>query len=568
MAGVLVLAAFAERLDPSTLRGDALAAIADLANWRFLVVGRSYADLFQAPSPLLHFWSLAIEEQFHLVFPVTVWLITRSSRGTRQARRRLRRTLLGGIGLSVVATLVAAPTFVYYSTPTRAAELLVGAVLALGLAPRTDRPPLGGPWPSILGLGALGGIAWLVATTTVTTAWVSEGGLVLFALLSAALIVAALGRGPVSAALGCAPLRWLGRISYGLYLYSWPIVLWLTPTRVGWHGTALIVLQAAATLAAALVSYHVLEMPIRRGRIRSGRPSRLVASSAVAAAAAATILVTGALPVPASANLASAQAALNRRTQQVSRLPASATTGVKVAFYGDSTALATGFGLATWSGAHGNPIVSVKGNVGLGCGIMRGGLVRYEGKVLAARDGCGDWAQTWPAAIMATRPDVAVILAGPFDVADRLLPGTNQWRNPGDPTYDRDLRSEMLQAAQIFLSRHITTIWLTSPEFDNRVDLSPGATAPESDPARTQTFNTIVRSVAAASPGLEIIDLARWVQRWPGGPFDPALRPDGVHFSTVSAADDVAPWLAPQILLAAGVQPPGPPPDAGGHGAH
>lgn len=561
VAGVLVLAAFAWHLQPAALRTDTLTALADVANWHFIADGRSYAALFQAPSPLLHFWSLAIEEQFYLLFPVAVWLLIRTSRAARQSRRRLRRLLLAGVVLSATITIVAAhagaTTFVYYSLPTRAAELLVGALLATALRPSISRPALTGPWPSIVGGIALVLMFWLVMTTTVTSAWVENGGLILFAVLSAAVIIAALGRGPIAGLLAFSPLQKLGRISYGVYLYSWPIILWLTPARVGVNGAPLVLLQAVVTLVVAGLSYRWLEMPIRRGQAPRGRWAWVAAPIAVSVAATAAVLVTAALPAPASVNLAADQAALKRRVQQSTVLPIDAARPpARVAFYGDSSALVTGLGVATWSSTHGTPLASVNGNVGLGCGITRGGQVRFEGTIRPARSDCGDWAQTWPAALTAARPDVAVVEVGPFDVADRLLAGGSQWQAPGDPIYDSYLKSEMLQAADVFLTRGIHLVWLTSPDIDDQADLPPGVTGPENDPARMTRFNMILRAVAAERPGLSVVDLSGWVQRWPGGPFDPALRPDGVHFSTTSAATDVAPWLTPLILRTAGLSGP------------
>jgi hypothetical protein len=128
---------------------------------------------------------------------------------------------------------------------------------------------------------------------------------------------------------------------------------------------------------------------------------------------------------------------------------------------------------------------------------------------------------------MAVRPDIAVVEVGAFDVADRLLAGDSHWRAPGDPIYDSYLKSEMLQATDVFLSRGIHVVWLTSPDIDDQVDLPPGATGPENDPARTTRFNEILHEVATERPGLKVVDLADWVRRWPRGPFDPALRPDG-----------------------------------------
>ena len=136
--GVTVYAATVATTDQlRVLRGDVFAALGYVANWRFYLSGQSYADLFRAPSPVLHFWSLAIEEQFYVVFPLvvaaTLWLTRRRSELRR--RQALGALLVVGIGASVLASRVLyardGSTRVYYGTDTRAAELLVGALLAV-----------------------------------------------------------------------------------------------------------------------------------------------------------------------------------------------------------------------------------------------------------------------------------------------------------------------------------------------------------------------------------------------------------------------------------------------------
>src|SRR5262249_23306691 len=124
------------------LRGDVLAALGYVANWRFYFSGQSYADLFRAPSPVLHFWSLAIEEQFYLVFPPVVAGVLWCTRAWSERRRRGARAavLVAGIVAAVAASRVlsasAGPTRAYYGTDTRAAELLIGALLAVVCAGR------------------------------------------------------------------------------------------------------------------------------------------------------------------------------------------------------------------------------------------------------------------------------------------------------------------------------------------------------------------------------------------------------------------------------------------------
>jgi hypothetical protein len=104
----------------------------------------------------------------------------------------------------------------------------------------------------------------------------------------------------------------------------------------------------------------------------------------------------------------------------------------------------------------------------------------------------------------------------------------------------------MLAAVDLFVARGVTPIWLTSPRIDP--SLSTAADDPAGDPARMRRFNAILTRVAQQRPALRVVDLARWIERWPGGEFDAALRPDGVHFDETMAANDVSPWLSRAIL--------------------
>ncbi len=273
------------------LPADGLSALTQVANWRFVLSNHSYASLFSAPSPVQHFWSLAIEEQFYLVFPlilVTTFTVTRGS----------RRTL--GIVVGVLAlgsALLAAGLFTpgqdpsrsYYGTDTRAVELLVGVLLAIALTGR-DRLARRSVRITAAAVGSAALVTLVAAWTLVGQgdALLYRGGLPLHAVLVAAVIIAVLVPGPVRTALGTPPLRALGLISYGVYLYHWPIFLWLTPERTGLDGAALFGERMVLTITVAMASYFWIEQPIRHGRwVTSWRPAVVIIPTAAAADRAA-----------------------------------------------------------------------------------------------------------------------------------------------------------------------------------------------------------------------------------------------------------------------------------------
>ncbi len=551
---VLVLAAAsALTVDPSSLQLDVFGALGYAANWRFLFADASYADLFSQPSPLLHYWSLAIEEQFYLLYPLLAWVVLRRAPSAAVFRTRLRTALLVGIGVSLAVTLAAASAgdydFVYYSLPSRAGELLIGGVAAtlVGVARvGAGRSPR---WLTAVGFASLVGILVLCTTPVATDGWIGRGGLVGFAVLSATMIVAATPTGPLASVLGAWPLRALGLISYGVYVYHWPIILWLTPERVGFGGTGLVLLQMAVTLALAYVSYRLLEQPIRSRAVLRGHAARFAAPVGIIALALGGFLVTNSLSVPARLDFASAAEAVNAGG---SRAPAPGPStpvaggAPTVAFFGDSSGLATAKAFKTWA-ATSTDVEMVGGAAWYGCGLVREGVARFNGEEFDPA-ACGDLVTQWGTALDEARPQVAVVQTGPIEVDDHLLPGDSRWRAPGDPAFDRLLKARMLEAVDLFLDRGVVPVWLTSPRIDPSRSTQPPNDDPAGDPARMRRFNEILAEVARERPELRVVDLAGWLRGWRGGELDPALRPDGVHFDEAAAAADVAPWLSRQIL--------------------
>ena len=284
----------------ANLRWDLLAALAYVANWRFYFAGTSYAELFSAPSPLQHFWSLAIEEQFYLLFPPAVIALLHAG-----GRRLLATGVCAAITVSVLLEFGLGGDFdrIYYGTDTRAAELLIGALLALWwsnpsrLVPacreRAGKESARFLMVDIAGIAALAGMFWSWGAVTNTSAVLARGGLPAYALLTAVIIYAASRPGWVARCLSLRPLRWIGLISYGLYLYHWPVFLILDDHRLGWSAGPLFALRMAVTTLIAVTSFHLLEMPIRRGQVFKTDPAALRAALAGAlVVATCAILVT------------------------------------------------------------------------------------------------------------------------------------------------------------------------------------------------------------------------------------------------------------------------------------
>jgi peptidoglycan/LPS O-acetylase OafA/YrhL len=275
-------------------------------NWHLIASDQNYFTQYLGASPLRHAWSLAIEEQFYVVWPLALILIARLLRASKL-----------GIGIAVgVAALASAITLAilydpgaasraYYGTDSRAHELLVGALLGLGL---TWRPSLTQARQWMFYLAAIVGIL-VVATAfiAVPDSWAGyyRGGSLFFSIVVAGFLWSIESRplGIVARALSLAPLRWLGQISYGLYLWHWPVIVFAT-SAVGAIGASRL-LRIFATVVIATLSYFVVEQPIRRGRLirlrLTNRWVLAVAPSAMVVVAGGSIFMTVVPPVTAVA---------------------------------------------------------------------------------------------------------------------------------------------------------------------------------------------------------------------------------------------------------------------------
>lgn len=258
----------------SRMRADLLAALGYASNWWLIVGEQSYFEAAGRPPLLRHLWSLAVEEQFYLIWPPVLALAVR-----HRPHRRLVKPLLVAVASS--ALLMAAlfqpyadPSRVYYGTDTRALALLLGAALAAGTTRWQLVDHLSGPGRAILevaGVAGLAGLAWAIATVNEFDPLLYRGGFTAVAVAAAAVVAASARPGPpilLGRVLGARPLAWIGQRSYGIYLWFWPVLMVTRPDLdVPLHGAPLLALRAALTLTLAALSYRFVELPARRGAI-------------------------------------------------------------------------------------------------------------------------------------------------------------------------------------------------------------------------------------------------------------------------------------------------------------
>jgi peptidoglycan/LPS O-acetylase OafA/YrhL len=296
LTAVAVWSAFAlDAARKSSVRGQGLSALFYGANWYLIFGGESAISRAGGLSPLFHTWSLAIEEQFYLVWPLVVLFCLYRWRGS------LRPLALVAAVVSVVSVVLMPLLFVpgnegraYLATDTRAHQLLIGALLAMALRTDTLRARSERWAPRVAPFAALAiAAAVLFAPGPETSRFLYDGGSLGFAVCVAVVIAAVMapGRSWLKAVLALAPLVWVGRMSYGIYLWHVPIRAMISNSETGLYGPWLLVARVVATLAVAALSYFLVEMPIRRGLV-GGRLAHWATPLAVVGVASAILIAT------------------------------------------------------------------------------------------------------------------------------------------------------------------------------------------------------------------------------------------------------------------------------------
>jgi peptidoglycan/LPS O-acetylase OafA/YrhL len=274
LAATAVLVATVAYDAAPSYRRDLPGALLYYSNWLNIVTETSYFEFIGRPPMLKHLWSLAVEEQFYIVWPAIAWLAYRW-----RGARAVGLVALGGALTATVAMVVGSvagrmpapgdPSRLYFGTDTHAMGILLGAALAVVWRPGRTSPVLPrGPRIviTLAGTAALAGLVWMFLRVGEYSVFLYRGGFLVVAAISAVAVAAASHRGVAFGRwVGLPPLRWIGERSYGIYLWHWPLFLVTRPgVDIPVDGWAALTLRLVLLLVVAEASYRYLEMPIRR----------------------------------------------------------------------------------------------------------------------------------------------------------------------------------------------------------------------------------------------------------------------------------------------------------------
>ncbi len=598
--GLVSVARLAGQFDQvAGLRSELLGATSHVYNWVKIGGDTSYTDVFAGSavlvSPLEHYWSLAIEEQFYLLWPLTVALL--AFRVTRWSSV-LPLLFVGAAVATPIAALVLSDDATYWATPMRAGELLAGAALA-GVLQRWAVPA----WAGLLAVPVAGLLVALAVVLPTASGPAYSGFFAPLAVVSAVMLWSLQVAGPVRRVLSSWPLVHLGQVSYGVYLFHWPVFVWLR--QQGWSLTEpwRFVLAVSATLAIATASFVLIERPIRsaswpvRGTIRGAAGAMLVASLAVAIlpfsrgfleADAAVLASASAQPVDLLAPLeplarvvlpelvtsttapvdaadfavqVSIEATVWADAAEIGGAAVDLASAVSKSFVldvglgpplsrpvrlltvGDSTAFYVGQALAEWAIDHREYATS-----DLlwcqGCGLLRAGDVTSWDDTPFATRSIEMFDVDLPSMVARVQPDVVALMVTVVDVADRQWAVSEGPLEPTDARYIARLASSYRQTVRELLDLGVATIAIIAPP--RAVGFVAHGVTFTAD--RWEALHTALDLAATEfGPEVIVVDLAGWADA-AGVTEDLDWRPDGTHLTARSAREVVDRWLAPILV--------------------
>jgi len=565
---VLVIALCIRQFDPlqdwPMLRQDLLWTVFYGANWHQIATDQNYFAQWATASPLRHMWSLAIEEQFYIAWPLALLLLARRSLTVR----------LVAIVLAIVASLVvmafvydpAAPSRVYYGTDSRGHELLIGALLALILTMPAARDIRLVRHAGLLGVAAAVIVVGALALLPDSSSLYYRGGSLGFCLVVAVLLwcIEVRPLHGLARLLGLALPRWIGQISYGLYLWHWPAILFTSSllyqlfgqsaARVVANATALNGIRVGITFAVATLSFYLLEQPIRQGQLSRFLTNRRlsIATPLAAALVLAVVVIATQVPLESQALVLGDSYQCPHDAFVCVRHQGTASRPT-IVLMGDSTARALDPAFLELGQRKDLTYVAAAENR---CSLSQRWLAdpAAQGAVrLANWQRCYDSIPQIDAVVMEYHPALIVatdrwLLVDSFnDSGQRLTAGTD--------AHIRDIQQRLTATATLLTSTgakfvfiHILPVGQPTQCSDARFSEDPACKVRASDDTLTPKYNAMMDRIAASMPDrVKAIDLSDVV--CPMDTCPPTLdgilmRGDGVHFTVPGAR-----WLEPFIEL-------------------
>ena len=555
-------------------RSGALAALFYVSNWWQVATSGNYFAATGAAAPLTHTWSLAVEEQFYLAWPLVVLAVLhRSSAFVRGVRTVLVVAVVGAVASAVEMALLFRPgantTRIYFGTDTHAQSVLIGAALACVLTLVERRRGLAGMDPeartpaarrrlTVAGVSGLVAVVALALTLHGSSPVTYRGGFALVSLAAAAVIAAVVSvpHGPAARALSLRAPVWLGTISYGIYLWHFPVFVYLDAARTGARGPLLLAVRSAATVAVAAASFYLVERPVIEGRF--WRSARGVAPALAAVVLTVVVVVAGTAADATAASPGGAAglvgaSATAAEWQAVHLTSFSGADGrLKVLVVGDSLALTVAVGMAPYARSYG---IDLGGRSHTGCGVAVALPLADHGVVGDPFGNCPTWPTWWADDVRDLHPQVVGVVTGFWEVVDRWYQG--RWQHLGDPAFDAYETAQLERAVAILSSGGARVALFTAPYF--RTGEQPdGSPWPQDATARVDRLNQLIAGVAARHPRtVSVVPLHAFLD--PGGHFTWTIggkvvrQGDGVHTTVAGGA-----YLAPRVLpLLAALGPQG-----------
>lgn len=549
LIAVCVYAAFiAKPTELNQIRGDFLATLGYVANWHLVLANYDYWKLFTSPSPLNHTWSLAIEEQFYVVWPLVALAVGFVVHRGRTAIAWARAMFFTSLSLSIISAALALQIWhsskgtvrIYYGTDTRAAAILFGAALASWIAWRGAASTRSGRTSlEVLGFVATALLIW--AYFRLEQSGLYSGGLLICSIAATAVIAAIThpDSGPLARAFSARPLVEAGIISYGLYLWHWPIYVWLNEDRVGASGWRLLAVRLAVTLAIALLSYRFVEKPIRYGAFSAKTLRWFTPCAAALLIGLALVSTLGAEASPIK------QKTIEQEAADALKKTIDHPGATRVMIVGNSvgwflsdegfTPLDNEFNMITFNAAF------------PACHFPT--VLKERGPELGDGRDSLDCTPAWPSAVAQFDPDIVVMLLGASHIGGNRGGG---WVKPCDALY-KEWTSQALADAERVLTSQGARLLISTTAYSPLFGFTPEVVP------LTKCQNATFAEYAQQHPEVGLIDLAKRVCP----KYDECkaieqgirLRPDFLHYQGEGALL-ITRWMIPQLGLPKNPQPP------------